>query len=804
MKISLNWLQDYIESDLSTEEIAELLTSIGLEVESIAHYESIRGGLEHFYIGEVRTCARHPNADKLSLTEVDLGGTLGIRKIVCGAPNVAAGQKVIVAIEGAKIYMPNKDPFEIKAAKIRGEESRGMICAEDEIGVGTSHEGILVLNEKAIVGTPAAEYFEIVRDIIFEIGLTPNRTDAMYHQGVARDLAAAMTARNIPHQYWQEGREKWDIPKSHVNTLFDVQLNTPLASKFYTAIVRNMTTKETPKWMSHRLRAIGEQSRGLVVDMTNYILHDLGQPMHAYDMDKLNDSGFTIQSQSKNADFIALNGQKYTTTEGDIVIVNTNEIAGLAGIIGSQSTAVDESTKSILLEAAYFDRKQIRKTSQRLSLKTEASSKFEKGINPNGIEQALDKARKILFSVDSEAIFSDIQSVSNQDFPNHEVALSDEKLRLYTQIPIEKSEIERILQSLGIEIISHTDGLWRLSVPRYKEDVTRAEDVIEEILRIYGYHQVPYPKYLKSSLSFSNGITRSDLEEKIANIFVGEGFAEIMTNSISQSRYYDTIPYVKLLNSMTSELDSMRATIAPGVMEVVEYNINRDQKDLRLFEIGNIYGQVEGKYTQTKKLILAVTGLSEQASWRNSKGLPNDYYQLKSMVEKLMSQLGIAIQYQEADSQELSYGLDIYLGKDRLGFLGLYKTDERYFDIKQEVYVAEFDYEMLYQHILQQQIRYEEISKYPQVRRDLALVVEEGVKFDQIEKVCKEAISANLKSVGLFDVFRGKALGDNKKSYAIRLTLEDKEKTMQDKDIESKMNRLVKRLTQDLGAEIRS
>lgn len=803
MRISNNWLNEYIETELSIQDISDILTSIGLEVESIENFESIKGGLQKFYIGEVKTCVKHPNADKLSLTEVDLGDQLGHRKIVCGAPNVAAGQKVVVATEGAMIYLAGKEPFEIKHAKIRGEESCGMICAEDELGLGSSHDGILVLDASAVVGTEASDYFNLYSDTVFEIGLTPNRTDAMCHKGVARDLAAAMKCRGLKHTYFPDGRTSFIHPTIAMENPYKIDVQTENVPLFSTCFVQDIENHKSPDWMSNRLKAVGENPKNLLIDVTNYILHDLGQPLHAYDASKLKGKTIHVVSAKEKSNFLALNQQKIDTERGDILIQDDEKILGLAGIIGSHSSSIEEGTKCIILEAAYFNGKSIRVTSQRIHLKSEASSKFEKGIDPNAVQGALDKAIRILATHCPSARFSNSSVNQTEKFPFHALDLRLEKLNQYGNLNFHPEKLEEILASLGIEIDGMREGVWTLKVPRFKEEVTREEDVIEEVLRIYGYDQIPYPKHLKSSLSFSKGMTRTKCEERIANHLVGQGYSELMTNSISQSKYYSEKPMVRLLNSMTSELDSLRAEIIPSILEVMEYNINRDNKDLNFYEFGTSYGYSENKYKETKTLVLAITGNKSQPSWSESKGIPNDYFELKSCLESLMELLNISYTYKDETHAHFHYGLSIYIGELYLGRMGSYKISKDLFEIKQNVYIAELDFEALFTHISAQRIQYQEVSKFPQVRRDLALLVEDNTAFASIESICKKSLKSKLKRVALFDVFKDKSLGENMKSYAIRLILENREKTLEEREIDEMMSKLVKNLKAELNAEIR-
>jgi phenylalanyl-tRNA synthetase beta chain len=806
MKISWNWLNEYLTCEnLTIEEASKVLTSIGLEVEAIETFQSIKGGLEHFYIGEVIRCEKHPNADKLSLTQVNLGENLGVKKIVCGAPNVAVGQKVAVAVEGAIIYTPNGESFSIKNSKIRGEESQGMICAEDELGIGEGHDGILVLDKDAEAGMPAADYFKIYTDTIFEIGLTPNRTDAMYHKGVARDLAAAINARGGECIFHEDGKTVFQFEQRLTGRKLNIHSNTALASKFGGITIENISINKTPQWMIDRLSAIGESPKHLLIDLTNYILHDLGQPLHAYDLAKLDGEEIIVDELTRDTTMSALNGQELKLKEGDIVIRDRSKLIGLAGIMGSSDSCIDANSQSIFIEVAYFKSIAIRQTSQRLSLRTEAAVKFEKGIDPNGTEYAIRKAQSIILSIDKSAIAGELIMPVNKEFAPWEVTLTRAKLDLYANMSIEKEKVDFILMALGIVISQSNQETWSLSVPRFKEDVRREEDVIEEVLRIYGYNLLPYPKFLRSNLSFSKGLTTTQLENHISSLLNGNGYQEIITNSISQSRYYKLSEPIKLLNSMTSELDCMRSSMLPGFLEVIEHNLNRDQKDLALFEIGNEYFQDKsGVYRQRKKLVLAVTGMHMSPNWQIPKGQPNDYFQLKSVIEKLIKDLKLDVLYAEAQDPNYNYGLQISLGQKKIGILGEFIIDKKMFDVKQKVFVAELDFDIIYKSKLNEKILFQEITKFPAVKRDLAMVINQSVPFERLESIAKKTLAKSLDQVTLFDIFKDKSLGESKKSYAIRLQLSNKEKTLSDKEIDSMIQKLIGVYQKELNAEIRS
>ncbi len=804
MKISLNWLQEYIDTSESIESISNILTAIGLEVESVENFESIKGGLKDFFVGEIISCSKHPNADKLSLTEVYIGEKIGVKKIVCGDPNVVVGQKVVVALEGAIIRLSSGEEFTIKNSKIRGEESQGMICAEDEIGVGNNHDGILVLASSAIPGSPASDYFEIFSDTVFEIGLTPNRTDAMSHYGVARDLAAAMKAAKIEHKFYSDGKTNFENPKPTIASELKINIQSNLAPVYSLSEIENVATVNSPSWMSQRLRAIGENSKNALVDITNYILHDLGQPLHAYAYDSIQGDEIVVKNNNNEEEFVALNGVNYKLKFDDIIIRDGSNCIGLAGIIGSESSAVNSNTKKIIIEVAYFDGKAIRKSSQRINYRSEASSKFEKGVDPNGILIAHNKARKLIASIFPEAKFSEIIVGRLQDYENYKVSLTLKKLNQYGNMEFSKFSVEEILISLGIEILEYRNETWSLAIPRYKEDVKREEDVIEEVLRIYGYNNLPAPKFLRSNISFSKGVSRADFEEEISNLLVSSGYSEVMTNSISQSRYMKEGKIVKLLNSMTSELDSMREGMMPGFLEVIEYNLNRENRDLNIFEIGNVYRLDEAKkYTQKKVLAIAIVGMKDMSNWTNSKGLPNDYYQIKHILEKLFLYLRLKIEFGEIENKEYDYGMQIITNGIKIGEFGLQNVNQKLFDIKAPIFSATIDFEALYQYTFNRKSKYIEVPKFPIVKRDLAIILDDSIQYSQIQTIVNSALKNKLIQLSLFDIFKDSSLGENKKSYAIRMTIQDKERTMLDSETDELISRLVKKLENELNATIR-
>lgn len=803
MRISWNWLQDYIQSELSIEEIGVILTSIGLEVESIEKIESIKGGLEGFIIGQVIECEKHPNADKLKITKVNLGAKYGVKDIVCGAPNVAKGQKVVVATEGTTIYLANGESFTIKASKIRGEASEGMICAEDEIGIGESHDGILVLPENLEIGTLAKDYFKISSDIAIEIGLTPNRTDAMSHSGVARDLAVALSIRNIDFKYNPLGKDLKEMVQSTNKLPISIEnksINTPI---FYVVVLADIQVKESPDWLKDRLITIGEKPKNNIVDITNFILHDTGHPIHAYDYDKINQGQITIEDLTEKLSFDALTGQKFELNTGDIVIKDKNNVLCLGGIVGGKNSEISSETKNVLLECAYFNSTAIRNTSERIGFKSEAAMKYEKGVDPNQTDFVLQKSMSLVTELSGAKIASEIIKTVQTTFDFWNVTMSKPKLDMYAGRKLDLNTVDKIILGLGIEILSFENETWTLAVPRFKEDVTRDVDVIEEILRISGYDNVPYPKFLKSNLTYSGQKTINEFEDSIANFLVGSGYSEIMTNSISQSKYYTNPDKIQLLNSMTADLDCLRTSMIPGFLEVIQHNINRGNKEISFFEIGSEYIKVD-QYQQNKKLVFALSGLKSIPNWQNIKGVESDYIQLKNSVEKLISKYSNQAIFLQEENEDYNYITSINIQNKKIGTLGeLDKKVLKKFDIKQAVFIAEIDINVLFEISKNLKIRFKEISKYPSVKRDLALIVSNDITYQQIETIAKKQLKENLVSIGLFDIFKDVKLGVDKKSYAIRLTLQNIEKTMSDTEIDDMVNGLLKKLNKELQAELR-
>lgn len=799
MRISWNWLNDYIQSELSVDEVSKILTSIGLEVEAVEPIASIKGGLEGLVIGEVKTCEKHANADKLKVTQVNLGSH-GTHQIVCGAPNVATGQKVVVATVGAVLHPTSGDSFEIKAAKIRGEESFGMICAEDEIGLGASHDGIIVLPADAQVGIKASDYYQIHQDIAIEIGLTPNRTDAMSHQGVARDLHVALAAKNIPHTYNPNGKTFATISMSNESKKLDIEVLSDDCKIYQGAVLTGIQNFESPDWLKFRLQVIGERAINSVVDCSNYILHDMGYPTHCFDYQKISDGKVVVKNLTQPENYESLNDQKLSLETEDLVISDKEKSLCLAGIIGGKNSCVNHETTSLMLECAFFEATRIRKTSTRLNVKTESSSKFEKSVNPNAAKFVMEKMLSMMSEIAGVSLASEIVSIQKGVFEPYSVSLTKARLDMYAGQKMNVDEVSTILKNLEIEIEGYENETWSLKVPLFKFDVNREEDVIEEVLRITGYDAVPYPKHLKSNIIFTDKILRHKLEEHIGVLLQGDGFNEIMTNSISQSKYFKN-PII-LLNSMTSELDCMRTHLLPGFLEVAQYNINRESKDIKFYEFGNIYFNSQS-YAQAKVLGILISGNHQAPSWLQPKGDSSSYFHIKLAVESILSRFLDNLKFEDLDISFFNYGAKITYKKNEIGQLGEVSNEmKKSFDIKQDLFFAQINVDVLYELVSNKKIIYTEISKYPVVKRDLALIVDEDVAFSALEQVCKKELKEVLLDMSLFDVFKDVAF-EGKKQYAIRLNMQDRYKTMEDTDIEKYIKQVLESLKKEVGAILR-
>jgi phenylalanyl-tRNA synthetase beta chain len=822
MKISYNWLKQYLDFNLSPEELSRLLTDCGLEVESLERWQSVKEGLEGVVIGEVITCAKHPDADKLSVTTVDIGGGQ-VLPIVCGAPNVAAGQKVVVATVGTTLYK-GEESFEIKKAKIRGEVSEGMICAEDELGLGTSHAGIMVLNPDAKAGTLASDFFKVEDDFVFEIGLTPNRTDATSHIGVARDIKAVLD--NIDFVKKTNGSRSLNLPSvenfktENTNLNIDVVVEDVIACPRYAGVtVSGIEVKESPDWLKNRLNAIGLRPINNIVDITNFILHETGQPLHAFDAAEIKGGKVIVKKLPKGSKFITLDGTERELSGNDLMICSTEEGMCIGGVFGGIKSGVTEKTNKIFIESAYFDPVHIRKTSKYHDLQTDASFRFERGVDPDMTIYALKRAALMVKEIAGGMITSEIKDVYPQPIPKAKIEVTWKNIDRLIGKAIGKDVIRNILLSLEFQIINENiDGL-QLEVPSCRVDVTREADVIEEILRIYGYNNVEIPVKVNSSISHTIKPDPENLLSIATNYLSSNGFSEMMNNSLTKSVYYenrkdfDAAQSVMILNPLSRDLNVMRQTLLFSGLETILYNLNRKMNDQKLFEFGKVYkmadknaSDVIKKFDETSRLSLFVTGRKEKESWYNQNN-EADFNYLKAHTFNLLKRIGIdtnSINQKKAEQEYLSIGLNYFTPKGSLFEIGVVSDGLlKEYDIRQQVLYAEINWDLVLKLVKGSQNQYQPITKFPEVRRDLALLIEANITFEEIEKIAYRTENKLLHNVNLFDVYEGKNIEAGKKSYAVSFILLDEEKTLTDKVIEKTMNRLMEAYQKELNAVIR-
>ena len=806
MKISYNWLKQFIKIDLKSEDTAAILTDLGLEVEVVEKYQSVRGGLEGVVVGHVLTCEKHPDADRLSITTVDLGDGTPVQ-IVCGASNVAKGQKVPVATIGTKLFDKDGVEFEIKKGKIRGQESHGMICAEDELGLGTSHEGIMILDEKLKPGTPCAKVFNIENDEVFEIGLTPNRADAMSHYGVARDLRANLLQKNSNIELITPSVSTFRIDKRTLKIDVDVK-DSKLAPRYCGVTISGITVKESPAWLQNRLKAIGLTPKNNIVDVTNYILHDLGQPLHAFDASKISGK-IIVKTVANGTKFTTLDDIERTLSEEDLMICDENGPLCLAGVFGGKSSGVTETTNSIFLESAYFNPISIRKSAKRHGLNTDASFRFERGIDPNITEFALKRAALLIKELAGGEITSDIIDIYPKKIEDFPVFLHFDKTAKLIGQELPKETIKKILVSLDIKVNSVSDAGLGLMIPSYRVDVQREIDVIEEILRVYGYNNINFTKKLNATVANSARTEDYKVQNIVATQLNSLGFHEMMANSLTTSDYISLSETLKeehnvtMLNPLSNDLATMRQSMLFSGLEAVSYNINRRNSDLKLFEFGKTYHKIASGYEEPKHLTLFVSGNRMTESWTTSPK-PSDFFLFKGYVNSILSRLGISkIQNQPLTSDVFAEGIAIACNNDTLVEFGTVKKSIlKHFDIKQEVFYADFNWNLILK-LINNKIKFTDIPKYPEVRRDLALLVDNTVAFDAIYNIARQTEKSLLKEVNLFDVYEGKNLPEGKKSYAVSFTLQDNTKTLTDEQIDKIMNKLQKNLEAEVGASLR-
>lgn len=815
MNISLNWLKDYLKTDLNVEEICEILTSIGLEVGGYEKFESIRGGLKGLVIGEVKTCIPHPDSDHLHITTVDLGEER-LAPIVCGAPNVAAGQKVVVATVGTVLYDGDKE-FVIKKSKIRGQESEGMICAEDEIGIGDDHSGIIVLPDTAKVGTPAAEYYQITNDYVIEVDITPNRVDGASHLGVARDLAAYLQQKQDIH-YTLPSVEHFKADSNTSGTSIEV-LRPEACPRYAGVTIEGVEVKESPEWLKVRLKAIGLHPINNVVDITNYILFELGQPLHAFDLDQVAGNKVIVRSFPTGTKFITLDGVERELNENDLMVCNTVEPMCIAGVFGGQKSGITDNTKNVFLESACFDPVFVRKTARRHGLNTDASFRFERGTDPNIVIYALKRAALLIKELGGGKITSEIIDIYPAPVQDFEVEVKSAHIDRLIGKQIGKEQIKKILHSLEIKIVKETGEGLLLQVPPYRVDVRREADVIEDILRIYGFNNIEVPAKVNSTLSYSEKPDDFRLKNIIADLLAANGFNEIMNNSLTKASYFENLETYKpentvmIFNPLSSDLNAMRQTLLFGGLESIAYNINRKSGNLRLFEFGKAYtfhkkdGEDHLKqYREEDKLSLFITGNKTVQSW-NSREEKTDFFNLKAYCEMILARLGLKpdnLSVSACEEDIYREGLTYSQNGKPIVTMGMLSSKVlKTMDIEQDVYYAEFSWENILKTVKNHTIGYVPMPKFPAVKRDLALLLDKKVTFKEVRDLALRTEKSLLKSVSLFDVYEGEKLGEGKKSYAVSFTIQDDEKTLTDKQIDRIMNKLMGTYKHQLGAEIR-
>ncbi len=805
MKISYNWLKDYLDFDLTPKQVDEFLTDSGLEVEGVEEFEQVKGGLKGLVIGEVISCNQHPNADRLKVTEVNIGTDRNL-PIVCGAPNVAAGQKVVVATVGTKLYPSDGESFEIKKSKIRGEVSEGMICAEDEIGLGKSHAGIMVLADTAQVGQSAAEFFDLASDYTIEIGLTPNRADGMSHYGVARDLTAVLKQKKI-----ESGGLK--LPNIESFKAGDKKLSIEVADhdlcpRYVGVKISNLTVADSPEWLQNRLKAIGLNPINNVVDVTNYVLHELGQPLHAFDASKISGDKVVVKTLPEGTKFKTLDEVERTLSANDLMICNAEEGMCIAGVFGGLDSGVTENTTEIFLESAYFNPVSVRKTAKRHGLNTDASFRFERGIDPNITVIAAKRAALLLQEIAGGEVSSELVDIYPNPIAGFNVRLDFKYCDTLVGTSIDRNEIISILESLDIEVTNQDDAGLDLLVPAYRNDVLRPADIVEEILRIYGYNNIPFPERMGISIADSPAINVEVLRRKIYDHLTSLGYTEMIHNSLTSKAFYeDSNDVVNILNPLSNDLAVLRANMLFQGLETIAYNQNRGQSDLKVFEFGKTYHQYPDKREEKESLVVYLTGNQNAASWKG-KETAAEYFELKGIAENLLQKVGVSIaafKTKPSKHKNLAFGLDLYSGKMQIGAVGqVSKETINAFGVKQPVFYLQLNWDAVVTVLTHKKVKYKPVPKFPGTRRDLALVVDAKVDFQEIRNVALQTERNLLKEVSIFDVYQGKGLEPGTKSYAVGFEFLDPEKTLTDKVVDKSIKKIYQQLERQVGAKLRA
>ena len=806
MKVSFNWLKEYINSEVNLNDMVEILTNTGLEVASVEKFEQYKGGLKGLVIGEILEVSKHPNADRLSLTKVDTGNGSSL-SIVCGAPNVKEGQKVVVAPVGSKLYHINGESFAIKKGKIRGEVSEGMICAEDEIGIGHDHDGIMVLGKKAKVGESVRNYFSVQDDFTIDIDLTPNRTDAISHLGVARDYLAV---KNLELGELQQKVEIPDVSKFEVENqelIIDVRIEDRAACPRYTAVtMTNVKVEESPVWLQLKLKAIGLKPINNIVDVANFVMYETGQPLHVFDADKITTGKVVVGKLTNGTVFKTLDGTDRKLSKDDLMINNNTDPMCMAGVFGGFSSGVTEKTQNIFIESAYFSPSGIRKTARYHGLSTDASYRYERGANPDGTIYTLKRVALMIKKVAGGLVSSDIIDEYPFKIEATELNIRFSYLNKISGKLIPKDEVRSILNSLDFDLMMELGDVLKLRVPGYRTDVRREIDVVEEILRIYGFNKIEIPTLMQSSIS-TRPKDGNAFKLKSANYLSSVGFKEIINNSLTAASFYKNSKHlISIKNPLSNELDVLRESLVFGGLQSIQYNINRNSKDLKFFEFGKVYSKSGKKFDESFRLVLWLTGNENSESWRE-KQRKLDFYDAKNYLETLMLKLGInfdSLSFDEFQSKRSDFGLSYLYGKDEL--VSLYKVDKNLcdsFEIDQDVFVADIRWDLVIEKLFKEKIIFKPLPKYPSMRRDLALLIDQDVQYDVIERIAKKTEKSILRKVNLFDVYKGKGMDPKKKSYAVSFVFRDDDKTLTDKHIDKIMDRMIDNFKKELGAELR-
>jgi len=798
MKISYNWLKEFIGTEKTPEEISKILTGTGLEVESLEKVQSIPGGLEGLVVGYVKETSQHPNADRLRVTLVD-AGTGEDLQIVCGAHNVAPGQKVVVAVVGATVYPTVGEPFKISKSKIRGEVSEGMICAEDEIGLGTDHAGIMELDADAPVGALAKDYFNLQDDYLYEIGLTPNRADAASHLGTARDVAAFL---KIPVKRPDVSAFKVDNHDLPIKVIVENEAASP---RYSGLTISGVEVKESPKWLKERLAVIGIRAINNIVDATNYVLHDLGQPLHSFDADAIKGNTVIVKNYPEGTLFKTLDDVERKLSADDLMIGNAEGPMCIAGVFGGADSGVKSTTKNIFLESAWFNAVSVRKTAKRHGLKTDASFRFERGTDPDMTVFALKRAALLIKEVAGGLISSEIIDHDPNPVAPFAVEITYKNVDRLIGQAIPHGEIKAILKGLEIEITGETaDGL-SLKVPPYRVDITREVDVVEELLRIYGYNNIQIPTQIRASLNTSIRPDKDSVQNLVSDLLTANGFNEIMSNSLTKSAYSSNLDRaVKILNPLSSDLDVMRQTLLYSGLEAIAYNQNRRNADLKLYEFGKVYEVADEKYIETQRFAILLSGAKQAEQW-NQKANPVSFYNLKAIVDGILTKLNIGdLTVEDATCKKMAFGLQYMRNNKQLVKFGAVSAEaKKKVDVDKEVFYADFNFDMILQAVRKNKIIFEDVPKFPAVRRDLSMLIDKSVTFGQLKQIAQKTERKLLQEVNVFDVYEGDKLPAGKKSYALSFILQDTEKTLTDKAIDSTMQKLIYNLSKEAGAEIR-